>query len=75
MFLKILIEGLILGLLLYLYCAVGIRNGAVNMVFLYHKDVQEKSVRSGLITEEKIKKNQEHQKQNQNQIYQGSRIE
>lgn len=58
MFLKILIEGLILGLLLYLYCAVGIRNGAVNMVFLYHKDVQEKSVRSGLITEEKIKKNQ-----------------
>ena len=27
---KIIIEGLILGGLLYLYCAAGIRNGAVN---------------------------------------------
>jgi len=56
--LKIIIEGLILGLLLVLYCAVGIRNGAVNMVFLYHPDVQEKSIQSGLITREKIKRNQ-----------------
>ena len=58
MFLKTIIEGLILGLLLVLYCAVGIRNGAVNMVFLYHPDVQEKSIQSGLITREKIKRNQ-----------------
>ena len=58
MVLKIIIEGLILGLLLVLYCAVGIRNGAVNMVFLYHPDVQEKSIQSGWITREKIKKNQ-----------------
>ena len=58
MVLKIIIEGLILGLLLVLYCAVGIRNGAVNMVFLYHPDVQEKSIQSGLITREKIKRNQ-----------------
>ncbi len=58
MILKIIVEGLILGALLYLYCAVGIRNGAVGMVFLYHKDVQERSVQLGLITEEKIKRNQ-----------------
>ena len=58
MFFKIIIEGLILGALLFLYCAIGIRNGAVGMVFLYHKDVQERSVQRGLITEEKIKRNQ-----------------
>ena len=58
MVLKIIIEGLILGLLLVLYCAVGIRNGAVNMVFLYHPDVQQKSIQSGLITREKMKRNQ-----------------
>lgn len=58
MILKIIIEGLILGGLLMLYCAVGIRNGAANMVFLYHRDVQQRSVRNGLISEEKIKHNQ-----------------
>lgn len=58
MILKIIIEGLILGGLLMLYCAAGIRNGAVNMVFLYHRDVQERCVRNGLITEGKIKRNQ-----------------
>ena len=58
MILNIIIEGLILGGLLMLYCAAGIRNSAVNMVFLYHRDVQERSVRNGLITEEKIKRNQ-----------------
>ncbi len=58
MVLNIIIEGLILGLLLVLYCAAGIRNGAVNMVFLYHPDVQEKSIQSGLITREKIIRNQ-----------------
>jgi hypothetical protein len=58
MILKIIIEGLILGALLWLYCAIGIRNGAVGMVFLYHNDVQERCVQLGLITEEKIKQNQ-----------------
>ena len=58
MILKIIIEGLILGALLYLYCAIGIRNGAVGMVFLYHKDVQDRSVQLSLITEKKIKSNQ-----------------
>ena len=57
MLLKIVAEGLLLGWLLVVFCAVGIRNGAVNMVFLYHKDVQDKSVNSGLITRRKIRRN------------------
>ena len=51
---KIIIEGALLGALLILFCAVGIRNGAVNMVFLYHQDVQERCLKNGLITKEKI---------------------
>ena len=54
---KIIIEGILLGALLALFCAVGIRNGAVNMVFLYHQDVQDRCVKNGLITREKIGKN------------------
>ena len=54
---KIVIEGMLLGALLVLFCAVGIRKGAVNMVFLYHGDVQERCVQNGLITREKIGRN------------------
>ena len=54
---KIVIEGILLGALLILFCAVGIRNGAVNMVFLYHRDVQDRCVKNGLITREKISRN------------------
>ena len=54
---KVVIEGILLGVLLVLFCAVGIRNGAVNMVFLYHQDVQDRSLERGLITKEKIKRN------------------
>ena len=54
---KIIIEGILLGTLLVLFCAVGIRNGAVNMVFLYHRDVQDRCVQNGLITREKIRQN------------------
>ena len=32
---KVIIEGIILSVCLYLSCAWGIRNGAVHMVFLY----------------------------------------
>lgn len=53
MVLRIILE----GLLLVLFCAAGIRKGAVNMVFLYHPDVQERSVSNGLITRERIRKN------------------
>ena len=57
MVIRIIIEGILLGALLVLFCAVGIRNGAVNMVFLYHQDVQDRCVKNGLITPEKIKQN------------------
>ena len=42
MIVKIIIEGVLLGALLALLCAVGIRKGAVTMVFLYHTDVQDR---------------------------------
>lgn len=54
---KIVIEGLLLGVLLVVFCAIGIRNGAVNMVFLYHTDVQERCIENGLITREQIDRN------------------
>ena len=38
---KVIIEGIILSVCLYLSCAWGIRNGAVHMVFLYDKAVQD----------------------------------
>ena len=55
---KIIIEGLLLGLLLVVFCAFGIHRGAVNMVFLYHVDVRDRCVQNGLITRELIRRNQ-----------------
>ena len=57
MLLTILAEGLLLGLLLVLFCAAGIRGGAVEMVFLYSIDVQERCLRSGLTTRKRIRRN------------------
>ncbi len=54
---KVLWEGLGLGVLLVLVCAFGIRKGAVGMVHLYHEDVQERCVKMGLTTHERIKRN------------------
>lgn len=54
---QVLIEGLVLGALLVLICAVGIRNGAVGMVHLYEPEVQARCVELGLTTFEKIKHN------------------
>ena len=54
---KIVMEGLLLGALLVGFCALGIRKGAVNMVFLYHADVQERCKENGLITRERINRN------------------
>ena len=53
---KILLEGVLMGGLLMLVCWLGIRKGAVGMVHLYHRDVQERCVARGLTTWEKIKK-------------------
>ena len=52
---QVIIEGLGLGFLLYLICAIGIRNGAVNMVYLYDQNVQDRVVELGLTTPEEIR--------------------
>ena len=57
MFLQNFIEGLGLGTLLVLICAVGIRKGAVGMVHLYDQKVQERCIALGLTTKERIKRN------------------
>lgn len=53
---KLIAEGLGLGFLLYLICAIGIRKGAVGMVHLYDQKVQERVVQLGLTTTEEIQK-------------------
>ncbi len=53
---KLFLEGLGLGLLLYLICAIGIRNGAIGMVHLYDLKVQERVVALGMTTAEAIRK-------------------
>ena len=54
--LKVIIEGLGLGFLLYLVCALGIRKGAVGMVHLYSPEVQKRVIDQGVTTAESIKK-------------------
>ena len=54
--LKLILEGLGLGFLLYLICAIGIRNGAIGMVHLYDQKVQERVIELGLMTAEAIRK-------------------
>lgn len=56
MLLRTILEGLILGALLIIVCAFGIRNGAVGMVFLYSPDVQARCVQNGLITKDAIRR-------------------
>ncbi len=53
---KVLIEGLGLGFLLYLMCAFGIRNGAIGMVHLYSSEVQKRVIENGLTTADEIKR-------------------
>lgn len=52
-----LLEGLGLGVLLFLVCAVGIRKGAVGMVHLYSQAVQDRCVERGLTTHRRIRRN------------------
>ena len=51
---NVIIEGIILSVCLYLICAWGIRKGAVNMVYLYEKEVQDRVIGLGMTTGEKI---------------------
>ena len=57
MALKLILEGIGLGAILSLVCAIGIRNGAVGMVHLYNQDVQERCISLGLTTREEINRN------------------
>ena len=57
MLLQVILEGIGLGVLLILVCAIGIRKGAVGMVHLYNPEVQERGVTLGLTTHAKIKRN------------------
>ena len=57
MLLQVILEGLGLGALLVLVCAMGICKGAVGMVHLYSPAVQQRCVKLGLTTHEKIKRN------------------
>ena len=50
MLLQVILEGIGLGVLLILVCAIGIRKGAVVMVNLYSQEVQERCVTRGLTT-------------------------
>lgn len=49
-------EGVGLGILLIAYCFIGIKDGAVGMVHLYDKEVQNRCVELGLTTRANIKK-------------------
>ena len=51
----IIFEGLVCCLVVLLSCVIGIANGPVNMVFFYDKQVQDRAVENGLISEEKIR--------------------
>lgn len=51
---KVLLEGIGLGALMALVCAIGIRNGAVGMVHLYSPEVQERCISTGLTTRDEI---------------------
>lgn len=56
MMMKLIGEEIGLSAILFIICAVGIKNGAVGIVHLYHKDVQDKCVEMGLTTYVLIKK-------------------
>lgn len=51
----ILLEGIALCFILLMICVVGIANGPVGCVYFYEPDVQERVVKLGLTTKEKIK--------------------
>ena len=56
MILQVILEGIGLGVLLILVCAIGTRKGAVGMVHLYSPEVQGRCVKLGLTTHKKIKR-------------------
>ena len=53
----VIIEGIVGCFIVLIACVIGISNGAVGLVCLYEKEVQERVVELGLTTESKIKRN------------------
>lgn len=53
----VVFEGLVCCLVVLLSCITGIADGAHNMAFFYDKEVQKRAVASGLISEERIRRN------------------
>ena len=53
----LILECIVCCFILLVPCVVVIANGAHNGAFLYEKDVQERVVRMGLITEQEIARN------------------
>ena len=53
----LILECIVICFILLVPCVIAIANGVHNGVFLYEKDVQERVVKMGLITEEKIRRN------------------
>ena len=56
MILQVILEGIGLGVLLILVCAIGTRKGAVGMLHLYSPEVQGRCVKLGLTTHKKIER-------------------
>ncbi len=52
----ILVESIAMCFVLLIICVIGIANGPVGCVYFYEPEVQEKVVKLGLTTKEKIKK-------------------
>ena len=53
----LILEGLLMCAFLTLFCLFGKRGGAVRMVHLYEKEVQERAISLGLITPAQIRRN------------------
>lgn len=53
----LLIEGLLMCVFLTLFCLLGKWGGAVRLVHLYEKEVQERAISLGLITRAQIRRN------------------
>ena len=53
----LILECIVICFILLVPCVIVIANGVHNGVFLYENDVQERVVKMGLITEEKIRRN------------------
>ena len=52
----IIMEGIVLCFILLIFCVIGIANGTEKFTVFYEKDVQEKAIKLGYTSKEKIKK-------------------